>query len=155
MFLGTWQKSHLLPGQRVSRTHSGNTYNTVEEADESLIFHQAPCPVLVLITGDASEQRYLLLIRVFVLFYEKDLLRTNYLNVEGADRRFGEQRLGRLGEPAAGERRGDAEEALDAGEGQSDEDEVVLVLLLVHRAVGRLVDETQAQQLDADDRRDE
>ena len=90
-----------------------------------------------------------------MLFYEKDLLRTNYLNVEGADRLFGEQRLGRLGEPAAGERRGDTEEALDAGEGQSDEDEVVLVLLLVHRAVGRLVDETQAQQLDADDRRDE
>ena len=48
-FLGTWQKSHLRPVQRVSKLHSIIIFNTVDESGESLIFHQSP--VLLLITA--------------------------------------------------------------------------------------------------------
>ena len=101
----------------------------------------------------ASEQRDLLLI--VSLFYEQNFLWANYLNVEGANCLLGELGLGRLGETAAHEGRGDTEETLDAGAGESDQDEAVLVLLLVDRAVRRLVDEPEAKELDADDGRDE
>ena len=84
---------------------------------------------------------------------EQNLLWTDYLNVEGSDRLLCELCLGSLGEPAADEGRGDAEEALDAGARERDQDERVLVFLLVDRAVGRLVDEAEPQQLDADDSR--
>ena len=87
--------------------------------------------------------------------HNNNVFLTEYLDVEHALPLLAQLLLDDLGDAAADHGGDDAHQALETRGAQGDEDEHVFGLLLERVAVGRVVDQPQSEQLDADHRCDQ